>query len=148
MLTRKPSLLFPEGFIEETLQTLALLFPQSDKKTRKWLKKICPLYDIDPCLMRCGQLRADDRHIGDFKYWHDRLVILKQVFDEAQPSTLSRWWWDRRRGVQWYTFWVAVLVLVLTILFGLVQSIEGALQFIRHFIRHKPCIENSALGND
>jgi preprotein translocase subunit SecG len=32
-----------------------------------------------------------------------------------------------------YTFWVAVLVLVLTIFFGLVQSIEGALQVYASF---------------
>jgi ABC-type Fe3+ transport system permease subunit len=56
------------------------------------------------------------------------LVMLKQVFDEAQPRTMAQWWHDRRNGVQWYTFWVAVMVLALTILFGLIQSVEGALQ--------------------
>jgi hypothetical protein len=30
--------------------------------------------------------------------------------------------------VQWYTFWVAALVLGLTIVFGLIQCVEGALQ--------------------
>jgi hypothetical protein len=59
--------------------------------------------------------------------------MLKQVFDEAQPRTIVQWWHDRRNGVQWYTFWVAVLVLVLTILFGLIQSIEGALQVYASF---------------
>jgi hypothetical protein len=60
-------------------------------------------------------------------------VTLKQVFDEAQPNTLSRWWYDRRNGVQFYTFWVAVMVLILTVFFGLVQSIEGALQVYASF---------------
>lgn len=59
--------------------------------------------------------------------------MLKQVFDEAHPRTLAQWWHDRRNGVQWYTFWVAVLVLVLTILFGLIQSIEGGLQVYASF---------------
>jgi hypothetical protein len=54
--------------------------------------------------------------------------MLKQVFDEAQPKTIRQWWYDSRNGVQWYTFWVAVLVLVLTVVFGLVQSVEGGLQ--------------------
>lgn len=54
--------------------------------------------------------------------------MLKQVFDEAQPKTLTQWWYDRRNGVQWYTFWVAAFVLLLTIVFGLIQSIEGAIQ--------------------
>jgi uncharacterized membrane protein YkvA (DUF1232 family) len=73
-------------------------------------------------------LKAEERQIDQFKYWHDRLVILKQVFDEAEPSNFTQWWRDRRRHVQWYTFWVAVLVLMWTVVFGLIQCIEGALQ--------------------
>ena len=46
----------------------------------------------------------------------------------TKPSTISQFRYDRRNGVQWYTFWVAVLVLVLTVAFGVIQSIEGALQ--------------------
>jgi uncharacterized protein YneF (UPF0154 family) len=38
------------------------------------------------------------------------------------------WLWDRRNTVQWCTFWLAILVIALTLLFGLVQSIEGGLQ--------------------
>jgi hypothetical protein len=76
----------------------------------------------------CGRLKTDDRRIDQFAFWRDRLVMLKQVFDEAQPKTMRQWWYDSRNGVQWYTFWVAVLVLVLTVVFGLVQSVEGALQ--------------------
>ena len=69
-----------------------------------------------------------DRNIRNFKYWHDRLIILKEVFDDAEPRTIRQWWYDRRKRVQWYTFWVAALVLVLTVFFGLVQSIEGGIQ--------------------
>ena len=83
--------------------------------------------------MQCAYLRAEDRQIENFKFWHDRIVILKQFFDEAEPSTLAQWWYDRRRGVQWYTFWVAALILILTIFFGLVQSVEGALQVYKAF---------------
>lgn len=59
-------------------------------------------------------------------------MMLKQAFDETQPKTMRQWWYDSRNGVQWYTFWVAMLVLVLTVVFGLVQSIEGALQVYAH----------------
>jgi ABC-type Fe3+ transport system permease subunit len=55
-------------------------------------------------------------------------VVLKEAFDEAEPRSLSQLWFDRRVRVQWYTLWVAVLVFILTIFFGLVQSVEGALQ--------------------
>ncbi|RYP61195.1 hypothetical protein DL771_010201 [Monosporascus sp. 5C6A] len=117
--------LLPEGLAAETLQTLALLFPSTNRETRKWVSRLPAL---DQRVTRCGRLKTELRRIEKFRFWRDRLVMLKQVFDEAQPNTLTQWWYDRRNGVQWYTFWVAVLVLVLTILFGLVQSIEGALQ--------------------
>jgi hypothetical protein len=78
-------------------------------------------------------LDAKSRQIEQFRFWRDRLVILKEAFDDATPRTLSQWWYDRRNGVQWYTFWVAVLVLVLTILFGLVQCIEGGLQVYKAY---------------
>jgi hypothetical protein len=98
-----------------------------------WFKKLSSYVKIDPRLIKCGHLRADDRQIENFTFWHDRLVILKQVFDEARPSTLSQWWFDRRNGVQWYTFWVAILVLILTIFFGFAQCVEGALQVYKAF---------------
>jgi hypothetical protein len=127
------SALFPPLLTEETLRTLALLFPQSDKDIAKWFNKLPYSLHIDSQVVKCGHLKADDRQIETFKFWHDRLVILKQVFDESRPSTLSQWWCDRRNGVQWYTFWVAILVLTLTIFFGIVQSIEGALQVYKAY---------------
>ncbi|KAM5383507.1 hypothetical protein ACJZ2D_001956 [Fusarium nematophilum] len=122
---------FPDGFINETLQTLALLFPSTEKTTRSWLqsqRQSMKHEQIDPTLGRCGAVRVHDRRLEKFSFWHDRLVILKQAFDESQPKTLSQWWSDRRNRVQWYTFWVAVLVFVITVAFGIIQSLEGALQ--------------------
>lgn len=125
--------LLPDGVAAETLQTLALLFPAADMETKKWFLKVAGPAQLDSRTIQCGRLRSDRRQIENFKFWRDRLVTLKQIFDEAQPKTLSQWWNDRRNGVQWYTFWVAVLVLVLTVLFGFIQSVEGALQVYASF---------------
>jgi hypothetical protein len=119
---------FPLNFISETLTTLSLLLPPHDKGVAKWYQKLSTRLSLDTEAVHCSNLKASDRHIDNFIYWHDRLVILKQVFDEAEPSTISRWWYDRRKGVQRYTFWVAVIVLALTIFFGAVQCVEGGLQ--------------------
>lgn len=140
------SSILPTGLAEETLRTLALLFPQAefsrargaDRNKTTWLKKLYERYEKSNCvadrrLTRCGNLNTSERQVQNFKFWRDRLVVLKQAYDEATPSTLSQWWHDRRNGVQWYTFWVAVLVLTLTIFFGLVQSIEGALQVYKAY---------------
>jgi len=125
--------LFPQGFVEETLRTVALLFPQSESSSRKWYLKQARRSGLDTALIRNGQLRTDDRQIENFHYWRDRVIVLKQVFDEATPGTISQWWFDKRNVVQWYTFWVAALVLFLTVFFGLIQCIEGALQVYKAY---------------
>ncbi|OAL46503.1 hypothetical protein IQ07DRAFT_658698 [Pyrenochaeta sp. DS3sAY3a] len=119
---------FPCGLVDETLRTLALLFPQNESAVKDSYLNLPSFDDLDPQLFECGHLKTDDRQIEGFMFWHDRLVVLKQVFDEATPRTISQWWYDRRNGVQWYTFWVAIVVVSLTLVFGLIQSIEGALQ--------------------
>lgn len=122
------------AFINETLRTLALLLPEHDPSITRWFVKQQNnvikrgKLPLDPSARECGQLKVEERQMDDFDYWHDRLVILTQVFDEAEPSTIRQWWNDRRKRVQWYTFWVAAVVLGLTVFFGVVQSIEGALQ--------------------
>lgn len=114
------------------METLSLLLPEHDKDVERWFNKQLSRNQkriaLDPLARECGQLKGQDRQIDHFIFWHDRIVVLKQTFDEAEPKSMEQWWRDRRRRVQWYTFWVAVLVLALTIFFGLVQSIEGGLQ--------------------
>ncbi|EFY99214.1 hypothetical protein X797_002444 [Metarhizium robertsii] len=132
-LRRQTSCLYPDGLREETLRTLSLLFPRHDEQTRKWLRRHPESYRIDMALLKCDPMRLDNRQIEKFHFWHDRLIILKQAFDQSRPATISQWWWDRRNGVQWYTFWVAIVVLFLTIFFGMVQSVEGALQVYKAF---------------
>lgn len=122
--------LLPDGVADETLQTLALLFPTADRETKKWFLKVAGPAQLDRRTIQCGRLRSNRRQIENFKFWRDRLATLKQIYDEAQPRTLAQWWRDRRDGVQWYTFMVVVF---LTILFGLIQSIEGALQVYASF---------------
>jgi hypothetical protein len=120
--------LFPEGLVEETIQTLALLFPQLDRQITGWMNKLPQTLNIDKELTKCGRLKPHARQIGKFRFWHDRLVLLKQAYDQSQPRTISQLWYDRRNTLQWYTFWIAISVFLLAIVFGMVQSIEGALQ--------------------
>jgi hypothetical protein len=120
------SFIFPPGLIEETLQTLALLLPAHDQDCKKWFQKKHTKLRLDPTAITYGQLKLDERQIARFKYWHDRLVVVKQFFDESKPRTFKQWWFDDRKRVQW--FWVAILLVVSTILFGIIQCIEGGWQ--------------------
>ncbi|KAH7176052.1 hypothetical protein EDB81DRAFT_771789 [Dactylonectria macrodidyma] len=124
--------LFPDNFVYETLQTLALLFPQNQwyKKSTDWYHKaLKPMTnDADTAVLECGPLTMTN--IDEYQFWHDRLVRLKVVFDQTKPKNLRQWWNDRREGTQWYALWVAV---GFTAFFGLVQSIEGALQVYKSY---------------
>jgi hypothetical protein len=40
---------------------------------------------------------------------------LKRAYDGHEPKGPLQWWRDDRKSVQWWTFWIAALVLVLTI---------------------------------
>jgi preprotein translocase subunit Sec61beta len=133
--------------VDETLRTLALLFPQAQFSNhrrargsrRKWLQSLRARYlekeeiIIDPRLALCGTPHGEDRQIERFHFWRDRLVVLKQTYDDATPKTLGQWWHDRRNGVVWYTFWVAILVLIVTTFLSVVQAVEGALQVYKAF---------------
>jgi hypothetical protein len=73
-------------------------------------------------------MSARARRIESFRHWKDRLTILKQAFDDSEPHTISSWWYDDRKRVQWYTFWIAALVFLLTVVFGTIQSITAVIQ--------------------
>ncbi|CAG9943315.1 unnamed protein product [Clonostachys rosea f. rosea IK726] len=143
--TKEP--LLPEALVDETFRTLALLFPESEfisarratREKRDWFKKLCQRHlsghrcQVDDQILRCGTLKADARQIERFQYWRDRLVVLKQSYDDATPATLTQWWFDRRNGPQWYTFWIAITVLIVSTVLGLIQCVQGALQVYKAY---------------
>jgi hypothetical protein len=106
------------------------LFPHGDRKTRKWYYEQDKPKELDLGVLKCGELPENYRQIEQYKFWHNRLVMLKEAFDEPQQKSLSQLWNDRREGNQWYALWVAIGI---TLFFGLVQSIEGALQVYKAY---------------
>ncbi|KAJ4390302.1 hypothetical protein N0V85_007361 [Neurospora sp. IMI 360204] len=104
--------IFPPDFVSETLGTHALLFPENDAASRKWYRKQGERSELDMAVLNCGSGHRKTR-LEEYHYWHDRLL------------TIAQWWNDRRDGIQWYSLWIAM---GLTLFFGLVQSIEGAVQ--------------------
>ena len=114
------------------------MLPRRDAHVRSWLQKqqrLTELHNrIDRQAASEGRLKAAERQISKFVFWHDRLVILKQAFDESQPKNLRQWWNDRRNPVQWYNFWFAVALIVgLTVFFGVAATVEGAIQVYKAY---------------
>ncbi|KAK5191219.1 hypothetical protein LTR92_008938 [Exophiala xenobiotica] len=55
--------LFPKGLVEETIQTLALLFPQLDEMITAWMQRLPQNLNIDKELTKCGRLKPHARQI-------------------------------------------------------------------------------------
>lgn len=121
--------IFPPGFLEETRRTLSLVLPIADDKTKSWLKSEQRKTKLDPVIASCPHLPAAQRHIKNFPFWGDRLVIIKDVYDEHQPRGISQMWRDNRNQVQWWTFWIAIVVFLLTV----TACVEGALQVYKAY---------------
>lgn len=92
MLKNQHSDIFPDGLVEETLLTLALLFPQGDQDAEKFYRKKNKWWmNLDPEILDCG---APDQNIDSYHYWRDRLLALKEIFEESKqrPPTSTRFW--------------------------------------------------------
>lgn len=133
--------IFPEGFMRETLDTLTLLFPDTDRKTKQWLEaefRADPLSkQMDRGLFKCGHFRPGhpSRRLEHFRYWRDRLGMLREAVDEATPPSraLLKALSDSKKGDRWFNSWVAIVAIGLTLFFGMVQSIEGAIQVFKAY---------------
>lgn len=127
--------------MEETLETLTLLFPNNDRKTKRWLESEfragTSAILADCRLQQLGYFKWNHacRHLKHFQYWNERLGALKEAVEEATPSSkaLLKALGDRKNGDRWLNSWVAIVAISLTLFFGLVQSIEGAIQVYKAY---------------
>ena len=126
---KAPDQALPDRLLTETLQTLALIIPRANRDCKTWFEKV-HIKNAENIDHGAGdvELLHWARSPEKYKFWGQRLITIKMAYDASEPKNLGQWWHDRRRRVEWYTFWVAVLVVFLTILFGLVQSITGVMQ--------------------
>jgi hypothetical protein len=104
-----------------------LLFPSRDTRTQKFLRK--------KFLKKKGQTfgmegpvdyHPGPLYLSDFHFWRDRLSTLYTEFCSPPPS-MTQLFNDRRNVLQWYTFWFAVLILGLTVIFGVISSVTACL---------------------
>jgi hypothetical protein len=128
--------MYPENFVQQTLATLALLFPSNNQKTKKWLMAQLPtdpmFTDIDLGLLDVGWFKPGHAslRLKKYKFWRVRLEALKYAFDRATPPSTALYHAlrDPKKEDSWLNSWTAVVAIGLTLFFGLVQSVEGAVQ--------------------
>ncbi|KAL8747778.1 MAG: hypothetical protein Q9190_000384 [Brigantiaea leucoxantha] len=114
--------LIPASVLKEALATLDLLFPPFDPAVVKFLKQSKHCFSLDGSW---GRRRP--RRLREFSHFRERLLEIHDIFHEPAPGW-SQLWADRRNPQQFYTFWIALLVLALTIVFGLITSIAAIVQ--------------------
>jgi hypothetical protein len=117
---------YPLGFLLETKKTLALLQPLGDANS-SYKRRLRPRPDIEMAIYEDFSNLHDP---NSYVYWRERLLTLHEEYQKAQPGKLTQFWRDRRDTNQWTAFWLAVVVVLLTLFFGLIQSVTGIMQVI------------------
>lgn len=101
---------------------------------RSFLSRNTPDIDIE-----MARSKPPSLDIKDYPFWGDKLVTLHEAYRKAKPTSLKQWWQDRRDSSQWTTFWLAVVAILLTLMFGLIQSITGVIQAAAIYHTGQPC---------
>lgn len=72
------------------------------------------------------------RRVSNYYYWHNRLLILEEEFNNVSTWSLKSWWYDGRKGRVWVSFWIeicgftlAMLALVLAVASTFVAALQA-----------------------
>ncbi|KAF8535849.1 hypothetical protein BDD12DRAFT_750519 [Trichophaea hybrida] len=124
-----PSNVFDETFLRETQQTLSLIFPCWDADTTAYLNQLKKGNNIDvDSLLGNVTLMPRRFYSSDFEFYGVRLEDLRDALNSKQPFSIRQLWFDRRNRQAWCTLWVAVVVFILTIIFGVISSVTSIMQ--------------------
>jgi hypothetical protein len=121
-------IVYDEGYIFEIQNSLQLLFPTTGKKkntkrTKRYARKFKS--DLEATIVG---LPLDNHSLSSYPFLGVRLAEIQKRYDESTPHLLRQWWYDRRKRVEWATLMVAVIVFILTVVFGIISSVTGILQ--------------------
>ena len=100
---------YPLAVVLETIYSLNLLFPHWDPGTNKFLAK------HDQHFHKIGPFDGPRTlDLLEFDHWRDRLSEVYEEIFRSPPVSWSQLWQDRRNPQQFWTFWIALIILALT----------------------------------
>jgi hypothetical protein len=121
------------------------LFPFWDERTKAFLKSEGQTFhDIIGPIEHGRTL-----HLLDFAHWKDRLFEVYEEVYQSPPVSWAQLRKDRRNPQQFYTFWIALVILGLTLIStvtSIVSMITGivqmnlAIETYREQVRSTACI--------
>ncbi|KAI1349151.1 hypothetical protein F5Y01DRAFT_327683 [Xylaria sp. FL0043] len=123
----------------EALMTMALLIPH-DQDSPGWFR-----YAREQNRKKEGAYMVDSqvgeqwrtfrsRRVSEFHYWQKRLLILEEEFETVSTWNLRTWWYDRRKGRDWGSFWIQICGFILAIgalLLAVTSTLIAALQGVQ-----------------
>lgn len=66
----------------------------------------------------------------EYPIWGDRLRMLKAYMDSQKPKGIRGLWQDKRDGLQWYTFWLVVIVGSASVFLSALSLVASVLQTV------------------
>ena len=104
----------------ETIHSLNLLFPHWDRQTNRLLAA------DDQHFHRIGPFEGPRTlDLLEFEYWRDRLFELYEEVYRSPPVSWAQLWRDRRNPQQFWTFWIALIILALTMISTIATVIQA-----------------------
>jgi hypothetical protein len=118
---------YPEGFVAEVQRTLQLLFPTvvpgQTTSTRRYVRRYNG--DLEARIMGSNKEIFD---LNTYPFFGERLENIQKRYNNSRYRRKRQWWFDRRSRIEWATLVVAIVVFILTVIFGLISSVTGILQ--------------------
>jgi hypothetical protein len=110
----------PRTVLSETIRSLNLLFPFWDERTHNLLEREGQTFH---------QVGPFDDHralnLCEFDHWRDRLSELYEEIFQSPPVSWAQLWTDRRNPQQFWTFWIALVILALTVVSAICSIIQA-----------------------
>ncbi|ETI25987.1 hypothetical protein G647_02764 [Cladophialophora carrionii CBS 160.54] len=128
--------MYPEGFIDEVQRTLQLLFPTLERKQIRTTGRYIRRYRADLEARIDGNEEMDRFSLGNYPVFGERLEKIQKRYNGSKYRLLRQWWYDRRRRLEWATLIIAIVVFLLTVVFGVISSVTGILQVYAAYYLH------------
>ena len=125
----------PVTVLRETIQTLDLLFPFWDERTKALLKREGQSFHNITSHVDHGRRL----HLLDFPHWKVRLLDVHEEIYQSTPASWAQLWLDRRNPQQFWTFWIALVILVLT----LISTIASTVSMVTGIVQMNLALEQS-----
>ena len=117
--------LYPASFLHETEDILRLLFPPESSKSSRRIGKISKRGDVD---LEVQIRKHISLKLDSYPFWGERLAEIQRRYDTSRPKHVAQWYYDRRNRDARARLWIAIIIFVLTVLFGVISSVTGVLQ--------------------